>query len=51
MKKALGKGLSSLIPDSYVNNFPQIKNNAVEVQEKVEGFELIPIAEIEPNPD
>ena len=51
MKKALGRGLSSLIPDNY----------AVSVEEKggarqsggtpVEGFELIPIVDIAPNPE
>ena len=50
MKKALGKGLSSLIPDSYVIEKPKSFSRETP-QAVVEGFELIPISEIAPNPD
>ncbi len=46
MKKALGRGLSSLIPDSYV-----LKAELKGKEPGVEGFELIPVSEIAPNPD
>ena len=49
MKKALGRGLSSLIPDNYV-----IEKNILDkksTEHTVEGFELIPVPEIAPNPD
>lgn len=53
MKKALGKGLSALIPDSYVN---QVKAEQAAVataasEPKAQGFQLIPIAEIRVNED
>jgi len=50
MKKALGKGLSSLIPDSYIIDKPRGFSREAS-QTVVEGFELIPISEIAPNPD
>lgn len=50
MKKALGKGLSSLIPDSYVSVLSETGNSA-EPRERVGGFELIRIDEIAPNRD
>lgn len=50
MKRALGKGLSSLIPDSYAVTLPPKVEQEIPVP-KVEGFELIPISEIGPNPD
>ena len=49
MKKALGKGLSSLIPDSYVSTLPREESQSIE--KTIQGFELIPISEIAPNPD
>ena len=55
MKKALGKGLSALIPDSYVKELkPQtavsVSISAGESQ-KTSGFQLIPLAQIKPNHD
>lgn len=50
MKKALGKGLSSLIPDSYINN-AILTEKSEEVAFSVSGLDLIPITEIAPNPD
>ncbi len=49
MKKALGKGLSSLIPDTYISTLPREENRAPE--KTIQGLELIPIPEISPNPD
>ncbi len=54
MKKALGKGLSSLIPDHYVNppaSSERGQSSTAISPATVEGFELIPISEIAPNPD
>lgn len=53
IKKVLGKGLSSLIPDSYAINVSKLTptQSEVEGEKKVEGFELIPIADIALNPD
>lgn len=50
MKRALGKGLSALIPESFVPPLPAKGERGVSVREP-EGFELIPISEIGPNPD
>lgn len=50
MKQALGKGLSALIPESFATTFPSKREQESSVRE-VEGFELIPISEIAPNPD
>lgn len=46
MKKALGKGLSALIPDSYINKEPEFK-----VLNSGGGFKLIPIDQISTNKD
>jgi len=51
MKQALGKGLSSLIPDSYVSALSKTEALSPTPAGKIEGLELIPIAEIAPNPD
>ena len=52
MKKALGKGLSSLIPDSYINTIEKSgAEDFVEIEGRIRGFQLIPILEISPNPD
>ncbi|MBI4116068.1 MAG: ParB/RepB/Spo0J family partition protein [Candidatus Omnitrophica bacterium] len=53
MKKALGRGLSSLIPDSYINENQESSSlGGTALSEKVvQGFELIPISDIAPNPD
>lgn len=53
MKKALGKGLSSLIPDTYISATTRSEKEDWEAgaQAQVEGFELIPVTEIAPNPD
>ena len=60
MKKALGKGLSALIPDTYVREMagtktpeqkPAAETPAGKMQEAGIGFELIPIAKIIPNID
>ena len=52
MKKALGKGLSSLIPDSYINTIEKSgAEDLVETEGRIKGFQLIPISEIYPNPD
>lgn len=50
MKKALGRGLSSLIPDSYIS---RIGSEAIlgAQDQKVAGFELVPISEIRENRD
>jgi len=50
MKRALGKGLSALIPESFATSFPPRGDKQAPALE-VEGFELVPIAEIAPNPD
>jgi len=49
MKKALGRGLSTLIPDSYVS-ISSIKEETNRGT-KPEGFELLSPSEIAPNPD
>lgn len=49
MKKALGKGLSSLIPDSYINKIEESRDGTT--QKEIQGLELIPISEISPNRD
>ena len=51
MKQALGKGLSSLIPDSYVSSLPKEQSSKPSSEGIVQGLELIPISEIAPNPD
>lgn len=52
MKRALGKGLSSLIPDSYVSTLSKPEAEERKSSEpEVRGFELIPISDIAPNPD
>ena len=53
MKQALGKGLSSLIPDTYASTLTRSEKegSGIGAQPQIEGFELIPIAEIAPNPD
>jgi len=50
MKKALGKGLSSLIPDSYVKGAFS-KEGTTGASPSVQGLELIPILEIASNPE
>ena len=53
MKKALGRGLSALIPDSYVNKEPvkaEFKMSAGSDAGDL-GFKLIPIERIKPNHD
>lgn len=57
IKKVLGKGLTSLIPDSYINN-QVIKNSSenrlketIAPKGQVQGFELISISQIAPNPE
>jgi len=54
MKKALGRGLSALIPDSYVKEVspeesvvPKPHHGSV----KGEGLQLLPISSVNPNPD
>lgn len=49
MKKALGRGLSALIPDTYIKAAAAQGTGAGDV--KVEGLELIPIGQIAPNPE
>ena len=51
IKKALGKGLSSLIPDSYVNESKkEILSSPTPAKENTSvGFQLIPLAQIIPN--
>lgn len=49
MKKALGKGLSSLIPDSYINKIEESPDGIS--QKGIQGLELIAISEIAPNRD
>ena len=51
IKKALGRGLSSLIPDSYVSQTTTPAREEKKSNEAGSGFELIPISEIGPNPD
>ncbi|MBU3758556.1 MAG: ParB/RepB/Spo0J family partition protein [Candidatus Omnitrophica bacterium] len=54
MKKALGKGLNSLIPDSYVKA-SQARAEAASGEKRSEGaggaFEMVPITKIRPNRD
>lgn len=50
IKKVLGKGLSSLIPESYAASVAAA-SRSVDSERKVEGLELIPISSIAPNPD
>ena len=55
MKKALGKGLSALIPDTYVNEsksqsaVPQTLSAVKQAIEPQTGFRLIPLSQIVPN--
>ncbi len=55
MKKALGKGLSALIPDSYVNDIRSTQTISTSLNGSQSqgsgGFQLIPIASIRPNHD
>lgn len=51
MKKALGKGLSSLIPDNYLATLAQGSVPEHGIQNKPGGLEWIPLSEIAPNPD
>lgn len=49
-KKVLGKGLSALIPDSYVKMMEREKETAKTSQEKMEAaIQEVPIASIRPN--
>ena len=50
MKRGLGKGLSSLIPDSYISGMA-LKETPGNLEQTVQGLELIPIIDIGPNPD
>lgn len=50
MKKALGKGLSALIPDQYQKQVEEQRGNLQEPA-KEQGFSLIPISKIQPNRD
>ena len=50
MKKALGKGLSSLIPDSYASKIYSTESGSGR-SSVPHGIELLPISEIGPNPD
>ena len=50
IKKALGKGLSSLIPDSYVKS-SVLPSEPSGSEPNVQGFEMISVGEIAPNPD
>lgn len=52
MKQALGKGLSSLIPDTYVFKKEEMaEERRTSTAATVEGFEIVPISQIGPNPD
>ncbi len=67
MKKALGKGLSALIPDSYkehmagekeiyettatITTGPEVTSRAAVLPAKDAAFQLIPVSAIEPNAD
>ena len=53
MKKVLGKGLSSLIPDSYIKESQLKSTTAVLEIPKTggNGFQLIPVGQISPNED
>ena len=53
MKKVLGKGLSALIPDTYVNEIQSKSVTGVLNSPKSTGggFQLVPIAQIVPNDD
>ncbi len=54
IKKVLGKGLTSLIPDSYINKKTVLDTHAGESlgpEVKVQGFDLVPLSQIAPNPD
>ncbi|MDD5217811.1 MAG: ParB/RepB/Spo0J family partition protein [Candidatus Omnitrophica bacterium] len=53
MKKVLGKGLSALIPDTYVETFQTQNQTAKPTNDAerspAEGFQIIPIEQIQPN--
>jgi ParB family chromosome partitioning protein len=51
MKKALGKGLSTLIPDTYLKESVFGERAREGAEGGIQGLELIPLAEIVPNPD
>ncbi len=56
MKKALGKGLSALIPDTYLDRSKPVTSSQAPGQESVipvseSAFQLIPITDIRPNHD
>ena len=58
MKKVLGKGLSVLIPDTYLNETSSPRDisealgmPSLSTVEKAQGFQLIPIDQIIPNED
>ncbi len=55
MKKALGKGLSALIPDSYIKELKPQSAVSISISsgesQNASGFQLIPLAQIKPNHD
>lgn len=58
MKKVLGRGLSSLIPDSYIKEIESQKTegsltneNQSDAPRGQKSFQMIPIVSIKPNPD
>lgn len=56
MKKALGRGLSALIPDTYANEIKEKvhapkPSEATVSSQPASGFQMIPIAQIIPNQD
>ncbi|HLD49683.1 MAG TPA: ParB/RepB/Spo0J family partition protein, partial [bacterium] len=53
MKKVLGKGLSALIPDTYVKEIQSKSATAIldSPRSTGGGFQLIPVAQIAPNSD
>ncbi len=58
IKKALGKGLSALIPDNYINEqtketpvVPASVSASPAQEVRVSGFQMIPISQIIPNVD
>ena len=52
MKKALGKGLSALIPDSYINEIKSLSSSqATDNTPEAASFQLIPLSDILMNQD
>jgi ParB family chromosome partitioning protein len=51
MKKALGRGLSALIPDTYVNEIKssEVKSETIDNGQAAQGLMMVPVTQIVPN--